>query len=376
MSIYYHSDCQPNPPGNLNLIKLDNNHGSEVKICFYYNHYHEWINKVPFSKFLNDDCWKKLQTDSNSFVLHENTHEVDIYEKIVLSVKYYIEKFKILPNQFYFVVGDEALKNLLVNKLQINGIIGVNVDYTNTFFKLTKIPKLNLDEVPTKKFSVFSRNYKIDRLLLFFDLIKFNLIDEFHYTFNNSNPYSGEIFEKDILKTKINDEYRDCENNIKRWIEGCPYTIKNADIENLDLYYNVIKSSIHLVIETHFTDDIQFFCSEKTFKPVVCKKPFLIYGRPHHLKYMRSMGFKTFDGYLNEEYDLINDNLLRKNTLIKELVRLNSLTDHELLSLIKKCNEIVEFNYNVFLDQRKKTFNQNFSDLNIFKSTHIGNLLF
>ena len=63
----------------------------------------------------------------------------------------------------------------------------------------------------------------------------------------------------------------------------------------------------HVVTETVFYYN-KLHLTEKIFKPIVSKQPFMLLGAPGNLEYLRSYGFKTFDGIIDESYDLIKDN--------------------------------------------------------------------
>ena len=64
---------------------------------------------------------------------------------------------------------------------------------------------------------------------------------------------------------------------------------------------------ISVVAET-LDDERIFFPTEKTGKPMMCNKPFIVLGQKHFLKNLRKIGFKTFHPIIDETYDEI-DNL-------------------------------------------------------------------
>lgn len=73
-----------------------------------------------------------------------------------------------------------------------------------------------------------------------------------------------------------------------------------------DRYFNpewYSKTSFSLVSETMVNP--QLFISEKSFKPLAFKHPFIINGTPGTLAHLRSRGFETFDHIINESYDAI-----------------------------------------------------------------------
>jgi hypothetical protein len=73
------------------------------------------------------------------------------------------------------------------------------------------------------------------------------------------------------------------------WIDAYP---------SMDLYRN---SWVEIVPET-LCEDANYF-TEKTFKPMLTRTPFLVVSTPGYLQYVKSLGFLTFDSLINESYD-------------------------------------------------------------------------
>ena len=106
-------------------------------------------------------------------------------------------------------------------------------------------------------------------------------------------------------------------------------------------------TAIHLVAETVFNDS-KIHVTEKTFKPMVMKQPFMIFAGPGTLQYLRNYGFRTFDCVWDESYDLEQDHDKRLLKIIQVIKDLSQKTDDEFKEIINQCNEIVEHNYRHF----------------------------
>lgn len=66
------------------------------------------------------------------------------------------------------------------------------------------------------------------------------------------------------------------------------YSLSNIDIWN--------KSFLNIVSETiQSVDSLYPFISEKTFKPIIGMRPFIVYGNMNTSKLLQSKGFETFD---------------------------------------------------------------------------------
>lgn len=60
-----------------------------------------------------------------------------------------------------------------------------------------------------------------------------------------------------------------------------------------------------------------------------------------------------------EEYDLVEDFQTRKNMIINEVKKLNNMANSDFNSFLNKCQDNVEYNYNLL---KQKVENKLFSD--------------
>jgi hypothetical protein len=56
----------------------------------------------------------------------------------------------------------------------------------------------------------------------------------------------------------------------------------------------------------------------------VAKRPFVVFGSCGQLKAFRSLGFKTFDGVIDESYDTIEDQHERWNKALDSMLKLTN----------------------------------------------------
>jgi hypothetical protein len=109
---------------------------------------------------------------------------------------------------------------------------------------------------------------------------------------------------------------------------------------------------VSVVSEPIFADsDNALFISEKTFKPIACMHPFIILGGKGSLQAMRDMGYKTFDGFINEDYDNLST-FDRIDAIIKEIKRIDAIEDK--LGWFESMREIIEHNYKTFHESKHK----------------------
>jgi len=88
--------------------------------------------------------------------------------------------------------------------------------------------------------------------------------------------------------------------------------------------------------------------TEKIFKPVVCRMPFVLVGPAHNLEYLRSYGFKTFSPWIDETYDTIEDDIERMRVIGEEIARLSRLSTAELTDMLMEMKEVLDYNFNRF----------------------------
>ena len=104
---------------------------------------------------------------------------------------------------------------------------------------------------------------------------------------------------------------------------------------------------VSLITESSYFDyEHSVFISEKTFKPIACMQPFIIVGSKHTLKYLKQLGYQTFDGFIDESYDDCDDKD-RFAAIIKSLEKIKQIEDK--ISWLMSMREIVEHNHKLFL---------------------------
>jgi hypothetical protein len=216
-------------------------------------------------------------------------------------------------------------------------------------------------EINTKSKKILSMNGnpRTTRRLALSYLIKNDLLKDSFYSFDSSKLL-GYNYDNHPLLQKYN---KIVENLITEDTEPMCLSKKHDDllsddrIKTEDIYY-FDNSYFSLVQETFYdntldwsTGDIGFyeciFITEKTYRPIYFKHPFILLGVKGSLAGLRKYGFKTFSPYFDESYDDIDDPVLRLETALNEVKRLCSLSDDTWLSIQRELLPIVEYNYNL-----------------------------
>lgn len=116
----------------------------------------------------------------------------------------------------------------------------------------------------------------------------------------------------------------------------------SADIprRNIDAFWHVVTETVFYYDKLHLT--------EKIFKPIVSKQPFMLLAAPGNLAYLKSYGFKTFDSVIDESYDTIPDNDLRTEAVVNQLHWYCNLTPGEKTDIIQQLEPIIDYNFHHF----------------------------
>jgi hypothetical protein len=114
----------------------------------------------------------------------------------------------------------------------------------------------------------------------------------------------------------------------------------------LSLFDESAESLLYLVTETVATGQ-RLHLTEKTFKPIALGMPFVIVGTRGSLEYLRSYGFRTFEGIWDESYDQAPDDV-RVERIASLLRSLDELPVKAKQELFKAAHEVIEHNWNHF----------------------------
>ena len=101
------------------------------------------------------------------------------------------------------------------------------------------------------------------------------------------------------------------------------------------------------MLETLFDDD-RLHLTEKSLRPIACGQPFILAATHGSLEYLRSYGFKTFDGIIDESYDLIEDPLKRLQAIIYSMNQIAAWSKEEQHYKLMQMQQIADYNRQYF----------------------------
>lgn len=277
------------------------------------------------------------------------TNSADIEQEIeIISKKYNLPKIKsaFMATFEYGAKGDmnRYPKEFITNTLEFK-------KYEKKFLSLNGLwrPHRNLLCAFLTGLNVIDKGYvSLNSVPCDFPSMKQGMFDQF-VKFNSNSP--------EALKLLL-----DNEEEIKKldriYLEGATDLKYRASFTGLtkkfyeDTYFSVVTESMYGYGQCGDGYTVGRTFSEKTFKPILFKQPFLLLARPKTLELLKSLGYKTFDKVIDESYDLEEDDNKRVYMVAKETERLCNLTDDELKNFLYTCRGIVEYNFNVLKNKQ------------------------
>lgn len=92
-------------------------------------------------------------------------------------------------------------------------------------------------------------------------------------------------------------------------------------------------------------NEMHLHCS--TYNPMYNMQPIIQFGPLHALNTLKELGFKTFDKWWSEEYDLVEDNSLRLLEVLKVIKEINKFSKQEMIDMYLDMKNTLVYNYNL-----------------------------
>ena len=115
----------------------------------------------------------------------------------------------------------------------------------------------------------------------------------------------------------------------------------------LSLFEENATSLAHVITETVFQER-RVHLTEKTFKPICLRMPFVMVSSAHSLEYLRRYGFRTFADYWDESYDQEEDSTARLHKISCLLLEFDTMRQSQLQQLFQSTLPVLEHNYQHF----------------------------
>lgn len=121
-----------------------------------------------------------------------------------------------------------------------------------------------------------------------------------------------------------------------------------------DFYKNI---ALDIVCETVFNYPYPYI-TEKTLRPIACKRIFIIVGAANTLQTLKDYGFKTWSDILDESYDTILDPELRFLSIIDSIDQFCKIPLEEIKCLLSDRQDRLNYNFKVLQYLRENEVNK------------------
>jgi hypothetical protein len=326
-------------PLDIDSYKLNESNGSYESL-FFYDDIAKNMNVEPYDKlhlfFWDQEPFNRTLFDTalikqNKLYLRYLKTNALVYSDICSEVSDYAPRYK----WYYFFHGIAALDWYRTNFYHVN-------------LKHTKFDKvfITLNRLVTQ-----DRSY---RLWLVADLLHHGLNKQGLVSCSLADSYGGswrdEIFNKKSQLTVdqrklVYQEFSKLDQNLNLDFQDTPgQASAEMSVVQTDLFQ---RAFVHVVTETVFYSN-KLHLTEKIFRPIVLFRPFILAGCVGNLKYLKQYGFRTFDQWWDESYDLETDNE-RRLAMITNIVKdLCNKSQQELEVVYEEMRPTLEYNQQHF----------------------------
>jgi len=321
----------------------------KIKILFIDDKESYFYDRNFFDSFYN--FYKDNNLSKYQIVFITNTMNIDYMYTQYISYNR-LDSFmnvRSIPFLIYPVVGECMYQYYTY-------ILPNNQEYISDAGQSYSLPMLDeLDSKRSKYYLSLNRNSsRLHRPQLILNLIKSNLFEKGLVSLLHSDEFD-EFCENPInneYKTHIGDKY--------------PFVVDVEDAEIVSSMHNFftkkdmwLDAYFSIVSETS-VDNTFTFITEKTIRPMIYYHPFIVWGNPNTLSYLRNLGFETFPEFFDESYDLILDNSKRLGVILENIKRLCELDISEIHLMYQSVKPKLLHNHNLLMELFKsnKIFNE------------------
>ena len=299
-----------------------------------------WEPNIDIFQFLKNEYLELLKNNEAYFIFDASTEGFSpIHGEPFFDLLYFnCEKYNVNPKNIIFVssnLKDKENINLYAkekNKTTIHIFCFTSFEYVvsmganpenKTVFELLESEKLHSHNCYSSKyFSSLSRVNRPHRTAATFILCQ----DPIH----ENALISHDIFEHKIQNITSWKQYnmipQYSDSDVLTWISKLPITIDQTDFSmnwalNTD-FTNIHRQTLFQIVNETLVDDkynTSLFYSEKTFRPILCFQPFVIFGQPGANYHLKELGYKTYEDWFDLSFDYIKNPIERYNALLNSV---------------------------------------------------------
>lgn len=295
------------------------------------------LNKHIGFSCVSEKFKKDVKEDRAKIVLYHTLegYSGGKYNKDLDYINEWLEREKIPAENLYYLHGNLKVdEHIKAKGYKFKGIGVSSFDIWLSPHDMPKEPSTFEPNGTQQLFLSYNRNMRHHRILLCSNLYENDVLHRGRVSVGNFN-------------IKDADEEIEALEKLKQIV---PITIdRTLDVNwaNDISMEDYKRTFLSIVTETLYDDDI-LFLSEKIWKPIYMGHPFMVLGNPHTLKYLKDLGFKTFDKWWDESYDNMLVLRDRANVIVNNILKFKEYGDKELLEFREEMKDILIHNQKLF----------------------------
>lgn len=344
---------------------------------WYIDFRHGW-HLIAAIDFIPEKVRDKIR-NGNITLLLNNSHEA-YHDSIEFIYRYFVMDLNFPPSNIRLLTESASILEEVDRVSKVFDKPYIQVEWLRIFeynvkqaTRMDNYRKLNTLEIKQydKKYLNLNRRWRQHRPILVGLLELRGLLDKGYVSFcknvdghNWSTVYDyleGSVQYCDPDLYNLFQSNRDRIENIPNmFLDTTELYINQVHVDN-NLDYHYENTYFSIVNETNYFKNLGegLFLSEKVFKPILRCHPFILVSRPHSLRKLKEIGYKTFSPYIDESYDEEVNDYERLKMIVNEIERLSNLSEPQLVEFLTAVKEIVEHNYQL-LTSKSSELKDNF----------------
>jgi hypothetical protein len=281
-------------------------------------------------------------------------HEGDDPLRIKIRLDELCAKHNLRKDCYVFVSGNTAAK-------QLENFVYFT-DFELWYYQRNRAsPALKIHSEPREfEFTVLNRLHKSWRALAMADLQHNGILDQSYWSYCESGKFVDADCAIEI------DGISGLRTRTEKFLQSAPYISDELDFDQRNDHRTLIpkyhvNSYCNIVMETHFDiGNSGTFLTEKTFKPIKHGQMFFVAGPAGSLQVLRDLGYRVFDGILDNSYDLEPNATQRWQALTRSIF----FTQPDLPQLFELCRADIEHNQQLFQASKTDRLNTLIKEIN------------
>lgn len=350
------------------ILKISQTEFKDCEIC-YFTADLNIINQ--YKKFLSVTQNYKIITDIQFyicpfFLIHDEVVEIQNYKISFFDNKVYNNNKEIFSCQkkYYFcstVSNSRIFRHYYLDKIYQNQKIAWSnfpfiypKSIKNFYNKTYNTKKYNFNDV---------MEWTDDNQLFFMD---YEFVDP------TRNYHSELIYENGFSSSRIKKltEFPEYVNSVNLYNKTNIFDENEKSLlDNVEFIDRIFHKLLPLeFLQSYFIIVPESYCSygifytEKTWKAILTKKPFLILGSQYQNLVLKRLGFKIYDELFDYSFDKLSTINERIDNVSYQINKITEMPENKFIELIDNLQEKIEFNY-YHLKKMMSKYNPWYSDI-------------